>query len=266
MAFRKVPRMNGLDSKRVVLSGAASGIGRAIASRLASERASVMMVDLDPRGAEVASALGMPFLEADVSVEADVERVFAASMEAFGGLDGAVANAGILGGIPSLEETAYDEFRRVVDVNLGGTFLFVRALARHLRAEGRPGSMVCTASVAGLRAAAGPAHYSASKAGVIGLVKTAAHQLQGTGIRVNAVCPGLVETGMTQFLFDGARRAGKADRIGQLNPLGRAGEPEEIAAVVAFLLSDESSYVNGQAVAVDGGLSASHPFVPGSKL
>src|SRR5690606_33471024 len=107
-------------------------------------------------------------VEADVAVEAEVERAFETAISTFGGLDGAVANAGILGGLPSLEETPYEEFRRVLDVNLGGTFLFVRALARHLRAEGRPGSMVCTASVAGLRAAAGPAHYSASKAGVIG--------------------------------------------------------------------------------------------------
>jgi NAD(P)-dependent dehydrogenase (short-subunit alcohol dehydrogenase family) len=258
--------MNGLDSKRVVLSGAASGIGQAIASRLVAEGAKVMLVDLDPRVAEVAESLAMPSFAADVSSEGEVERVFEAAIEAFGALDGAVANAGILGGIPTLEETSYEEFRRVLDVNLGGTFLFIRALARHLRGEARRGSVVCTASVAGLRAAAGPAHYSASKAGVIGLVKTAAHQLHGTGVRVNAVCPGLVETAMTRFLFDGARRAGKADRIGQLNPLERPGEPGEIAAVVAFLLSDESSYVNGQAWAVDGGLSASHPFVPGSRL
>jgi NAD(P)-dependent dehydrogenase (short-subunit alcohol dehydrogenase family) len=258
--------MNGLDSKRVVLSGAASGIGRAIASRLVAEGTRVMLVDLDPRGEEIAAELGMPFMRADVSDEREVQHAFEAAVERFAGLDGAVANAGILGGVPALEETSYDEFRRVLDVNLGGPFLFTRELARHLRAEGRPGSVVCTASVAGLRAAAGPAHYSASKAGVIGLVKTAAHQLHGTGIRVNAVCPGLVETGMTQFLFDGARRAGKADRIGQLNPLERSGAPDEIAAVVAFLLSDEASYVNGQAWAVDGGLSASHPFVPGSRL
>jgi NAD(P)-dependent dehydrogenase (short-subunit alcohol dehydrogenase family) len=259
-------RMNGLDSKRVVLSGAASGIGKAIATRLVAEGAKVMLVDLDPRGEEVASGLGMPFAKADVSIERDVDQVFDAAIAAFGGLDCAVANAGIIGGLPAFEETPYEDFRRVMDVNLGGAFLFARALARHLRAEGRPGSIVCTASVAGLRAAAGPAHYSASKAGVIGLVRSAAHQLHGTGIRVNAVCPGLVETGMTHFLFEGARRAGKADRIGQLNPLERPGEPEEIAAVAAFLLSDDSSYVNGQAWAVDGGLSASHPFVPGSRL
>jgi NAD(P)-dependent dehydrogenase (short-subunit alcohol dehydrogenase family) len=105
--------------------------------------------------------------------------------------------------------------------------------------------------------------YSASKAGVVNLVQTAAQQLAGTGIRVNAICPGLTETGMTQLMFDSARAAGKDHKIGQLNPLRRAAAPIEIAAVATFLACDESGYVNGQAWAVDGGLSSSHPFVPG---
>jgi NAD(P)-dependent dehydrogenase (short-subunit alcohol dehydrogenase family) len=128
----------------------------------------------------------------------------------------------------------------------------------------RGGSIICTASVAGLRASAGPSPYSASKAGVISLVQTSAMQLTGSGVRVNAICPGLIETGMTKPLFDLARGAGKEDKIGQLNPLRRAGQPDEIAEVALFLASDESSYVNGQAIAVDGGLSSSLPFVPGN--
>ena len=107
--------------------------------------------------------------------------------------------------------------------------------------------------------AAGCGVIPASKAGVINLVQTAAQQLAGTGVRVNAVLPGLTETGMTRPLFDGARAAGKEDRIGQLNPLLRGAQPEEIASVVLFLASDAASYVNGQALAVDGGLSSSHP-------
>jgi NAD(P)-dependent dehydrogenase (short-subunit alcohol dehydrogenase family) len=121
------------------------------------------------------------------------------------------------------------------------------------------GSIICTASVAGLRSGAGPAPYSASKAGVISLVQTSANFLTGTGVRVNAICPGLIETGMTKPIFDYARARGSEDRIGQLNPLKRYGQPDEIAHMALFLASDDASYVNGQAIAVDGGLSSSLP-------
>ena len=128
-----------------------------------------------------------------------------------------------------------------------------------MRAAGG-GAIICTASVAGLRANAGKSAYAASKAGVISLVQTAANDLYGTGVRVNAICPGLIRTGMTQPIFEGARARGSEGRIGQLNPLRRPGEPREIAAMALFLASDEASYVNGQAFAVDGGLSSTHPF------
>jgi NAD(P)-dependent dehydrogenase (short-subunit alcohol dehydrogenase family) len=123
------------------------------------------------------------------------------------------------------------------------------------------GSIVCTASVAGLRAGAGGAAYSASKAGVINLVQNAAQQLTGSGIRVNAICPGLIETGMTKPIYDLARASGQEERLGELNPLQRGGAPDEIAHAALFLASDESSYVNGSALVVDGGLSSSHPVV-----
>jgi NAD(P)-dependent dehydrogenase (short-subunit alcohol dehydrogenase family) len=123
------------------------------------------------------------------------------------------------------------------------------------------GSIVCTASVAGLRANAGGIDYSASKAGVISIVQTTAYQLYGTGIRINAICPGLIETGMTRATFERADERGTRDRIGQVNPTARAGQPLEIAQMACFLLSDRASYVNGQAIPVDGGLSASHPWV-----
>jgi NAD(P)-dependent dehydrogenase (short-subunit alcohol dehydrogenase family) len=122
------------------------------------------------------------------------------------------------------------------------------------------GSIIATASVAGLRAGAGGPAYSASKAGVIQLVRVAAAQLAGANIRVNAICPGLIETGMTRGIYDSARAAGKEDQIGHLNPLRRGGVPDEIAQAALFLASDDSSYVNGHALVVDGGLSASHPF------
>jgi NAD(P)-dependent dehydrogenase (short-subunit alcohol dehydrogenase family) len=118
---------------------------------------------------------------------------------------------------------------------------------------------VLTASVAGLNSGAGPAAYSASKAGVINLAKTAAQQLVGTGVRVNALCPGLTETGMTKPTFDYAKEKGVSHKLGQLNPLKRAAVADELANVALFLASDQASYVNGQAIAVDGGLTSSHP-------
>src|SRR6202000_82805 len=132
--------------------------------------------------------------------------------------------------------------------------------AREMVKHGR-GSIICTASVAGLRSGAGGIPYSASKAGVISLVQTIANQWSGSGVRINAICPGLIETGMTKPIFDRARERGTEDKIGQLNALQRNGVPEEIAHTALFLASDAASYVNGQALAVDGGLSSSHPIV-----
>ena len=125
------------------------------------------------------------------------------------------------------------------------------------------GSIIATASVAGLRSNAGPTDYSASKAAVVSIMQTAAYQLAGTGIRCNALCPGVIETGMTKGMYDMARKRGTEKKIGQLNPLRRGAVADEVARVALFLSSDEASYVNGQAWAVCGGLSAGHPFVPG---
>jgi NAD(P)-dependent dehydrogenase (short-subunit alcohol dehydrogenase family) len=125
------------------------------------------------------------------------------------------------------------------------------------------GSIICTASVAGLRSNAGGTDYSASKAAVINIAQTTCYQLAGTGVRVNAICPGVIETGMTKVMYDAARARGTQDKIGQLNPLRRGAVADEVARVALFLGSEESSYMNGQAVTVCGGLSAGHPFVPG---
>jgi NAD(P)-dependent dehydrogenase (short-subunit alcohol dehydrogenase family) len=125
------------------------------------------------------------------------------------------------------------------------------------------GSIIGTASVAGLRSNAGSSDYSSSKAGVVSLAQTIAYQLAGTGIRINAICPGVIETGMTAMMYEAARERGTEKKIGQLNPLRRGAHADEVARVALFLGSEESSYVNGQAWAVDGGLSAGHPFVPG---
>jgi NAD(P)-dependent dehydrogenase (short-subunit alcohol dehydrogenase family) len=139
--------------------------------------------------------------------------------------------------------------------------LAIQLGAPHMIKQGK-GAIVCTASVAGIRNGAGSPAYSASKAGVISLVSLAANNLAGTGVRVNGVAPGLIETGMTKPIFDRAREKGTDDKIGQLNALRRAGQPEEIAKVALFLASDDASYVNGQVLPVDGGLSSSLPIVP----
>ena len=125
----------------------------------------------------------------------------------------------------------------------------------------RYGKIINISSVAGLMGNPGQVNYSASKAGVISIVQTTAYQTYGSGVRINAICPGLIETGMTKPTFERARARGNEDKIGQINPMKRFGQPSEIGEMACFLLSDRASYVNGQAVAVDGGLSASHPWV-----
>jgi NAD(P)-dependent dehydrogenase (short-subunit alcohol dehydrogenase family) len=257
--------MNTLKGKVALVTGAASGIGRASALLFAAEGAAVVALD---RAAEVDATVtniratgGRAIaLIADSSAEEDVAAAVALAVKEYGGLDVCYANAGISGGlVPFFEETA-ERWTQVLKINLIGTFLAAKYAALAMVPR-RRGSIVCTASVAGLRSGAGGLPYSASKAGVISLVQTAANELAGTGVRINAICPGLIETGMTRPIFEQARARGSERKIGQLNPLRRAGVPDEIAQMALFLASDASSYVNGQAIAVDGGLSTSHPTV-----
>src|SRR5215469_10671259 len=243
--------------KIVLVTGAASGIGWATARLFADEGAHVLAVDLNDNVAHVAEGYAsISTLKADAGSEGDMEKAVAAVVERHGALDVMVANAGVSGGLAGLFEQAAEEWRAVLNVNLIGPFLAIKHGAKSMLAAKRAGAIVCTASVAGLRSGAGGMAYSASKAGVINLVQTSAQQLATSGIRVNAVCPGLIETGMTRPLFERARAKGRESSIGQLNPLRRAGGPSEIAEVIAFLASDAASYVNGQALAVDGGLSS----------
>jgi NAD(P)-dependent dehydrogenase (short-subunit alcohol dehydrogenase family) len=239
-----------LQGKVAIVTGAASGIGKATAGLFALEGATVIAAD-------VMASEGIT--AADAGREDDVRGLVDTATRDHGGLDIFFANAGISGGLASIFEQSPDDWHEILRVNLIGPFLAIKYASPVLRERGG-GSIICTASVAGLRAGAGGPAYSASKAGVINLVEIAATQLSGANIRVNAICPGLIETGMTQPIFEGARAAGKEAMIGHLNPMKRGGVPDEIAYAALFLASDESSYVNGHALVVDGGLSCSHPF------
>jgi NAD(P)-dependent dehydrogenase (short-subunit alcohol dehydrogenase family) len=237
-----------LEGKVIVVTGAGSGIGKATTDLFREHGATVIAADL--QGADH---------QADAGREEDVVRLVSMAREEHGALHGFFANAGVSGGLASIFEQSPEDWAEILRVNLIGPFLAIKHAAPVIKEQGG-GSIICTASVAGIRAGAGGPAYSASKAGVINLVKVAATQLAGSNVRVNAICPGLIETGMTKPLYDMARAAGKEQLLGHLNPLKRGGEPPEIARAALFLASDESSYVNGHGLVVDGGLSISHPF------
>jgi NAD(P)-dependent dehydrogenase (short-subunit alcohol dehydrogenase family) len=258
--------MGRLEGRSTVVTGAASGIGRATSLLFAKEGAAVVCVDrageVEATAAAIREAGGRAIaVQGDAGKEDDVRAYIDRALAEHGGLDAVYANAGIGsagGAFGTIDQITPEGWMEVLRINLVGPFLAIKHASTAMRDKGK-GSIICTASVAGIRSGAGGIPYSASKAGVINLVQTCANQLYGTGIRVNAICPGLIETGMTRMVYQRARERGTQDRIGQLNPLKRGGEPEEIAGAALFLASDDSSYVNGQAIAVDGGLSSSHP-------
>ncbi len=253
-----------LEGKTALITGAGSGIGRAAALLFAQHGAKLVLGDKTAAVHDTARAVvqagGLATaLEMDAGVEADVARRVATAQSASGGVQVAFANAGISGGRASIFELTPEAWTEILRVNLIGPWLMVKHAGRAMVDAGLGGSIICTASVAGIRSGAGGPAYSASKAGVINLAMVSAQQMCESNVRVNAICPGLTETGMTAPTFDYARDKGVAHKLGQLNPLRRAAQPLELAQVALFLASDAASYVNGQAIAVDGGLSSSHP-------
>jgi NAD(P)-dependent dehydrogenase (short-subunit alcohol dehydrogenase family) len=252
------------EGKVAVITGGGGGIGRAAAVRFASEGARVGVVDVSAAGlketvAAVERAGGAALaVEADVTRAADVHRYVAAVTERWGGIDCFFNNAGILGAVSPLVDYPEETFDRVMAVNVKGVWLGLKIVAPALIARGG-GAIVNTASVAGLRGTPGLVAYTASKHAVVGLTRTASIELARRGVRVNAVCPAPIETPMARLLAQGYSpqdAAAARQRFTAGIPMRRFGEPDEIAALVAFLCSADAAYVTGAIYTVDGGLMA----------
>lgn len=252
--------------KSILITGAGSGIGRATAIRLATEDAGLTLVDLNSDGlAETSEQIllvnpnaELNLVTADVTDENAVQRFVASAVNKFGKIDGFFNNAGIASKQAPIEDYSLAQFQKVLGVNLSGVFLGLEHVLRQMREQGS-GAIVNTASVGGIRGVTNQSGYVAAKHGVVGLTRAATNEYGQYGIRINAIAPGRI---LTPMIEDSLRQANPEDPEGALkkhavaNPMRRFGQPEEIAAVVAFLLSDDASYMNATVVPIDGGQSA----------
>ena len=257
----------GLAGKAIVITGAGSGIGRVTAERLAAEGAHLMLGDIDVDAAEstartIRAAGGEARAQrVDVTRDAQVAALVEATLDAYGGLDGAFNNAGIEEENHKVAEVDEALFDRVMAINVKGVWLCMKHQTAAMAAHGG-GSIVNTASVAGLVGAPRKAAYAGSKHAVVGMTKSVAAEYARQGIRVNTVCPGIIRTAMMERAIEQAARAGYASEEKQrqfhaaMHPMGRVGEAGEVAEAALWLLSDASSFVTGHQLAVDGGLTA----------
>ena len=240
-----------LDEKVTIITGGASGIGKATAAEFLTEGADVVIADRDEtRGSAVAEELGCEFVSTDVSEYEQVETLVDSTVEKHGRLDVMVNNAGV-GSETSIQEMDLEEWHRVIRINLDGVMYGMKAALPHL--DESNGCIVNTASIYGLVGGKGAASYSAAKGGVVNLTQQVAIDYADEGVRVNSVCPGFVDTPMTEDLL-------KTERFYTFleanTPMDRPAQPEEIAPVIAFLASEKASYMTGANVPVDGGWTA----------
>ncbi|MEM7003891.1 MAG: SDR family oxidoreductase [Pseudomonadota bacterium] len=253
-----------LQDKVCVITGGASGMGRDTVLRFLDEGAKVVVADFNAdTGAEtleLAAVAGrserVKFIKTDVAQEADIEAMFACAQQEFGGLDVVFNNAGVGGAIGPLTETTVAAWDYTMDVLAKGVFLGIKHAARIMQAQGRGGSIINTASIAGLSGDAGPLVYSAAKAAVISMSKASAVELARDFIRVNAICPGFIATPLAAA---GRDLAQTRDHFAVSQPWPEAGSGEHIAGAALFLASDDARFVTGEHIVVDGGLTAAGP-------
>ena len=253
-----------LADKVAVITGGASGMGRATVMKFLNEGARVVVADFNPTTGEetIAAAVGegfgdqVRFVKTDVASEADIEAMMDCAHEAFGGLDIVFNNAGVGGAIGPLTETTVDAWDYTMDVLGKGVFLGIKHAARRMGRQGRGGAIINTASIAGLSGDAGPMIYSAAKAAVISLTKSAAVELAEQKIRVNAICPGFIATPLAA---NGEVDHGLRERFAGAQPWPEFGDGEHIAGAALFLASDDARFVTGESIIVDGGLTAAGP-------